>query len=155
MIGFCKVDAILIEFLLELIRQIHLGRGDKRNGAIELAEGIAKRMHRAHAHITNCQPLETVNAALFTKYGVQVGENLCWVLAPAVTTIDDGNARPFRGFMRRALLKVAHHDHVAVELEHFDRVLDGLLIEVTGSGHFCIGEARDVASQTMHGSLMS
>ncbi len=111
-------------------------------------------MHRAHAHIADGQPLQTVNAALLAQHRVQVGQDLRRVLAPAVAAVDDGHAGPLGRFVRRALLEVAHHDHVAVELQHLDGVLDRLLVEVAGTRHLGIAETGDVPAQAVHGRFV-
>ena len=59
------------------------------------------------------------------------------------------------GLVRCALVEVAHHDDVAVVLEHVDGVLDRLLIEVAGTRHLGVGEAGHGAAEAMHGGLMS
>ena len=73
---------------------------------------------------------------------VEVGQDLGRVLAPAVAAVDHRHRRPLGRLGRRALLEVAHRDDVAVVLEHVDRVLDRLLVEVAGAGHLRVGEAR-------------
>ncbi len=72
------------------------------------------------------------------------------MLAPAVAAVDDRHAGPLGRFVRRALLEVAHHDHVAVEFQHLHGVLDRLLIEVAGARHLGIAEAGDVPAQAVH-----
>ena len=76
------------------------------------------------------------------------------MLAPAVAAVDDRHAGPLGGLVRRALLEVAHDDHVAVELQHLDRVLDRLLVQVAGARHLGVGEAGDVPAQAVHGGLV-
>ena len=154
MLDFLEVHAVLLQFLLELVGQAHLRRRDERDRAVELGQGIAQRVHRAHAHVADGQPLQAVDAALFAQDGVQVGQDLGRVLAPAVAAVDDRHARPLGGFVRRALLEVAHHDHIAVEFQHLDRVLDRLLVEVAGAGHLGIREAGDVPAQAVHGGFV-
>ena len=112
-------------------------------------------MHRAHAHVTNGQPLQAIDAAFFAQDSVQVGQDLGRVLAPAIAAVNDRDARPLGGFLRRALLEMAHDDHITVELEHLDCILDGFLVEVSGTGHLGIREAGDMASQAVHGGFMS
>jgi len=43
----------------------------------------------------------------------------------------------------------------ALVLQHFDRILDRLLVEVTGAGHLGIREAGHLPTQAEHGGLMS
>ena len=50
---------------------------------------------------------------------------------------------------------MAHHDHVAIELQHLHSILDGLLIEVTGTSHLGIGESRDMTAEAVHGGFVS
>ena len=154
MINYFIVQAVILEFLLELIGQTHLGRRDKSDGAIELSQRIRQRVHRSHAHITDGQPLQSINAAFLAPDRIKIGQDLSRVFAPTVAAVDDRNARPLGGFVRGALLEVAHHDHIAVELQHLDRVLDRLLIEVTGTGVFGIRETGHVSAQTMHRAFM-
>ncbi len=111
-------------------------------------------MHGAHPHVAHRQPAQAVDPALLAPDGVEVGEDLGRVLAPAVAAVDDRHRGPLGGLVRRALLEVAHDDHVAVELEHLDRVLDRLLVEVAGPGHLGVGEAGDVAAEAVHGRLV-
>ena len=117
-------------------------------------QGIAQRVHRAHAHVAHGQPLEAVEAALLAQDGVEVGQNLGGMLAPAVAAVDDRHGSPFGGFVGCALLEVTHHDHVTVELQHLDGVFDRLLVPVAGAGHLGVGEAGDVAAQPVHGGLV-
>ena len=75
------------------------------------------------------------------------------MLAPAVPAVDDRHRRPSGGLGGRALLEVPHRDHVAVVLQHVDRVLDRLLVEVARPGHLGVGEPEHVAAQPVHGRL--
>ena len=84
---------------------------------------------------------------------VQVGQDLRRVLAPAVAAVDDGNRGPPGGLRGRALLEVAHRDDVAVVLEHVDRVLDRLLVEVAGPRHLRVREPEHVAAEPVHRRL--
>ncbi len=49
---------------------------------------------------------------------------------------------------------MAHHDHIAVELQHFDRILDRFLIEVAGACHLGIGKPGHMTAQAVHGSFV-
>ena len=89
------------------------------------------------------------------EHGVQIGQDLGGVFAPAVAAVDDRHGSPFGGFVRRALLEVAHHDHVAVEFQHFDRVFDRFLVEIAGAGHLGIRETGHVPTQAVHGGFVS
>jgi hypothetical protein len=154
-VSLLKVHTELFEFVLEVFSESHIRRSDKGDRAIELTQRITEGVHRPHAHIADRQPLQPIDATLLAQHGVQVGEDLRRVLAPAVAAVDDRHARPSRGFMRRALLKVAHHDHIAIELQHLHSILDGLLIEVTGTSHLGIGKSRYMAAEAVHGGFVS
>ena len=49
---------------------------------------------------------------------------------------------------------MAHHDGVAVILQHMDGVFDRLLVEVPGPGHPRIGEPDHVPPEAMHGRFV-
>ena len=110
-------------------------------------------MHRAHAHVAHEEERQAVERALLLPDGVEVGEHLGGMLAPAVTAVDDGHGRPLGGLCRRTLLVVPDGDDVAVVLQHVEGVLEGLHVEVAGAGHLGVGEAQHVAAQAMHGRL--
>ncbi len=111
-------------------------------------------MHRAHAHITNRQPLKPVNTPFFAQHGVEVGQDLGGVFTPTIATIDNRHRRPLGGFMRRTLLEVAHHNHITVELQHLDRVLNRFLIPIPRAGHLSIRETGHMPTQAVHGSFV-
>ena len=111
-------------------------------------------MHGAHAHIAHSQPFQSIDGAFFGQDGVKVGQDLGGMLAPAIAAINDRHGSPFGGFLWSALLEVAHHDHIAVELEHFDCILDGLLVPVTGAGHLGIRETGHMPAQAVHGGFV-
>ena len=75
------------------------------------------------------------------------------MLAPAVSAVDDRNGGPLGGLRGRPLLEMAHRDDVAVVLEHVDRVLDRLLVEVAGPRHLRVREPEDVTAEPMHRGL--
>ena len=110
-------------------------------------------MHRPHAHVADEQEREPVDRAELLPDRVEVGEDLRRVLAPAVAAVDHRHRGPVRRLRRRALLEVPHRDHVGVELEHVDRVLHRLLVEVAGPGHLRVGEAEHVAAEPVHRGL--
>ena len=158
-----EVERVLPEIGLVALRHLHVGRvveqrvrgrSHKRDRAIELRQRVAERVHRAHPHIADRQPAQAVDGAFLAQHGVEIGEDLRGMLAPAVAAVDDRHARPLRGLVRRALLEVAHHDHVAVELQHLHRVLDGLLVPVARARHLGVGEAGDVPAQAVHRGLV-
>ena len=94
--------------------------------------------------------MQAVDRAELLLRREQVGEHLGRVLAPAVAAVDHGHRRPPGRLGRGALLEVAHRDDVAVVLEHVDRVLDRLLVEVAGPGHLRVGEPEHVAAEPVH-----
>ena len=53
-----------------------------------------------------------------------------------------------------ALLEMPHHDHVAIELQHLDSILDGLLVEVPGTRHLGICKTGHMPAQAVHGSFV-
>ena len=142
-----------VELRLELREQRHLGRADDVRLRAELRQGVEDRVHRPHAHVADEQEREPVERAELAADRVQVGEHLRRVLAPAVAAVDHRHGRPVRRLLGRALLEVPHRDHVGVELEHVDRVLHRLLVEVAGAGHLRVGEAEHVAAQPVHRRL--
>ena len=76
------------------------------------------------------------------------------MLAPAVAAVDDRHGRPLRRLGRGALLEVADRDDVRVVLQHVERVLDRLLVEVAGARHLRVGEAEDLAAEAVHRGLV-
>ena len=88
-LGFLEVQAVLLQLFLELGLEGHVGRGHEGDRAVELGQGVGQRVHRAHAHVADGQPLQAVDAALLAQHGVQVGQDLGGVLAPAVAAVDD------------------------------------------------------------------
>jgi hypothetical protein len=115
---------------------------------------MGQGVHCPHPHIADSQPIETVNAAFFPQHRVKVRENLGGVLTPPISAIDDRDRGPFRRFMRGTLLEMAHDNHVPVELQHFDRIFDRFLIEISCPGHLWICKPQHVASKTVHGGFM-
>ena len=110
-------------------------------------------MHRPHAHVADEQVRQPVKPSELLGGRVEVGQDLGWMLAPAVTAVDHRNRCPPGGLGGRALLEVAHRNDVAVVLQHVHRVLDRLLVEVAGPSHLGVREAEDVAAQAVHGRL--
>ena len=149
-----EVQAVLLELSLEFRRQRHLRRSDKGDWAIELGQGIAQRMHGAHAHVANRQPLQPIDPPFLLQDSVQVGQNLGGMLTPAITAVNNRDGSPFRGFVRGSLLKMAHDDHIAVKLEHFYRVFNRFLVKISSAGHLGIRESGHMPTQAVHGRLV-
>ena len=139
-----------VELEHELVGQRHLGRSDDIRLRVELRERVEDRVHRAHAHVADEQERLAVDRAELLLDRVEVGEDLRGMLAPAVAAVDDRDRGPERGFRRCALLEVPHRDDVGVELQHVDRVLHRLLVEVAGPGHLRVGEAQHVTAEAVH-----
>jgi hypothetical protein len=111
-------------------------------------------MHGAHAHITDQQEVQAIQAAKFAIDRIQVSQYLGRMFSPSITGIDDRNTGPASCLMRRALLEVAHDDSITVKLQHSNRIFDRFLIKVARAGHFCVREAEHVPTQTVHGGLV-
>ena len=76
------------------------------------------------------------------------------MFAPAVAAVDDRDRSPLGCFGWRALGEVAHHNHITIELQHLYRILDRLLVEVTGARHLGIRETGHMAAQAVHGRFV-
>ena len=153
--GLLVVHVERVELRLELGEERHVGRADDDRLGVELREGVEDRVHRPHPHVADEQVGQPVERALLVEDRVQVGEDLGRVLAPAVAAVDDRHGRPLRRLVRRALLEVADRDDVRVVLQHVERVLDRLLVEVAGAGHLRVGEAEDVPAEAVHRGLVA
>ena len=149
-VGKAEIQTHSFEIFFVVVGHFHAGRRYKGDGAIELSQRVPQRVHRAHPHIADGDPAQPVDGLLFPKHGVEVGENLRGMFAPAVAAVDDGNRRPFCRLVGRALLEVAHHNHVAVIFQHLDGILNGFLIEIARAGHLRIGKTRHMTAQAVH-----
>ena len=152
-LGDLVAHVSLVELERELGQERHLGRPDDVRLRVELRERVEDRVHRPHAHVADEQERAAVDRAHLLLRRVQVGQDLGRVLAPAVAAVDDRDRGPLGGLRGRALLEVAHRDDVAVVLEHVDRVLDRLLVEVAGPRHLRVGEPEHVAAEPVHRGL--
>ncbi len=150
MLGIAIIKSHCIEIFFVFCGHFHAGRRNEGDRAIELGQRVTERVHRAHPHIADGNPAQTVNCAFFAQHGVEIGQNLGGMFAPAVTAVDHGDGCPFCGFLRCTLLEVAHHDHIAVELKHLDGIFNGLLIEIARAGHLCIRETGYMTAQAVH-----
>ena len=70
---------------------------------IELREGIPDGVHGAHAMIADTHERLAVDASGLPLDGVEVGEDLGGMLAPAVAGVDDGNRCPVGSLVGRPL----------------------------------------------------
>ncbi len=111
-------------------------------------------MHSAHAHITNSNPPESIQSSFLGQDGVEIRQNLGGVFSPTVTTVDNRNAGPFGCFVRSTFHEMAHHNHVAVILEHFKGVLDGFHVKIARAGHFCIRKPGYFSAQAQHSGFV-
>ena len=146
-------DVEVVELGLELGQQRHVGRADDVRLRRELRQRVEDRVHRAHAHVADEQVRQPVERAELGADRVQVGQDLRRMLAPAVAAVDHRDGRPLGRLGGRALLEVPHRDDVGVELEHVDRVLHRLLVEVAGPRHLRVGEPEHVAAEPVHRGL--
>ncbi len=145
-----EVEAHVAHFRFKFRQEVHFVRGDHVDFGVELAQRVAEAVHGAHAHIADHDPGQAVERAALTPDGEGVGQDLGGMLAPAVAAVDHRHAGMERGFGGRALLEVAHGDHVAVIFQHLDGVLNAFLVEVTGARHLGIGEAGHMPAQAVH-----
>ncbi len=140
----------LLERDFHIAGHLELLGGNQHKPHIRIpAHGGDEGMHRAAKLQVTAQPYrQAVELAFLRLDGEQVGQRLGGVVVPAVTGVDDRDARMHRGHGGRALLGVAHGDDVRIAAHRADGVCHALpLGSGAGSG---FREAQHLPAQLVH-----
>ena len=147
-----ELDALLFQLFADVVRHRQRFRGDEEEAAVEQAKRLGQRVHGAAIfQVTDEGDVEVVQTTLGLMDGEQVEQGLARMLVGAVAAVDDRHAGELGGQTGRALFRVAHHHRIRVGADDLDGVGQGLAL--LGTGVAAVGEADDIATQTLDRGL--
>src|SRR5256885_10168349 len=133
-------------------RHLEGRRTDEREMGPELRQGVREGMDRPSVlEVANQRDILALEGSLLIPDRIEIEQGLRRVLSRAIARIDHGLLREFRGEPRRPLLRMPQHDHVAVGLDHADRISKGLAL--LDRRAFGPAEPEDAAAQAGHRAL--